>query len=175
MLQCFECRIQYISKKIIFLLLVWLLFDKSFAQSSYENLCKFPQTPSVASLLQASKIPVSGYSGLADISIPIFSTEKHNVPLTVQLSYNSSGVKVNEIPGVVGHNWSLLAGGVIIREQHGEPDEWEFMDPRLYNYDDGHIYKRHTFVNYFHSVDTLKELLESQNYETILYEGQRDK
>lgn len=61
--------------------------------------------------------------GAVRISIPLtsFSTDVYQVP--VSLSYYSSGMLLNQESSVVGHNWSLLAGGMISREIRDEPDK----------------------------------------------------
>ncbi|WP_454881512.1 hypothetical protein [Sphingobacterium detergens] len=61
--------------------------------------------------------------GQAQIDIPIYtiSTGKYEYPLT--LSYNHSGIKVDEKSGIVGMNWSLVGQSVISRIVNGRPDE----------------------------------------------------
>lgn len=64
-------------------------------------------------------------SGASTFSLPIFSYSDHNkLNASVSLVYlDGNGLKVNEIPGIVGTGWAIQAGGVITREQRGEPDD----------------------------------------------------
>lgn len=80
-------------------------------------------TPNQSSLGSYGVIPVSPYTGKADVSLPIYSTEHRNVPLNINLTYDTSGLLINQLPGWTGHNWTLNAGGAITRKINGSPDE----------------------------------------------------
>jgi len=54
-------------------------------------------------------------------SIKNFTLGKMNFPLGV--SYSSSGIRVQDIPGSVGLGWNLTLGGAITRYVVGSPDE----------------------------------------------------
>lgn len=82
-------------------------------------------TPTAASLGRYGDIPVSYYTGRANVSIPIHTLSAGGVELPITLDYDGSGVQVNTLPSWTGHNWTLSAGGVIIRKKKGECDEWE--------------------------------------------------
>jgi YD repeat-containing protein len=80
-----------------------------------------PLSPNAASLGKYVEMPVSYYSGIPEIGIPlcVLQTKDFSVPVT--LSYHASGVKCREIPGWVGAGFSLNAGGVITRIVRGLP------------------------------------------------------
>lgn len=59
------------------------------------------------------------YNGTANISVPIYDFDAYGV----SLSYNTAGVKVNEVSGLVGTHWDLNAGGSITRKLKDVPDE----------------------------------------------------
>lgn len=80
------------------------------------------QTPQAAAFQKVNFIPVSNYTGRTNISIPIFTIKSGNITVPITLSYNSSGVKVNDIPSSVGSNWSLNAGGTISKVVRGMDD-----------------------------------------------------
>lgn len=80
------------------------------------------QAPDVAAFQKVNFIPVSNYTGRAQISIPIFTIKSGNISVPISLSYNSGGVKVNDIPSSVGTNWSLNAGGVVSKIVKGMED-----------------------------------------------------
>ncbi len=81
------------------------------------------QSPNAASLGKYGDIPVSFYTGALDLSIPIYTHESKYVKLPVTLKYDASGIRVNSHPSWVGQNWSLDAGGVIVRTIRGYEDE----------------------------------------------------
>lgn len=83
-------------------------------------------TPNQSSLGTFGVIPVSPYTGKADISIPIYQTSQRDVVLDINLAYDSSGLLINQLPGWTGHNWTLNAGGAITRKVNGRPDEINF-------------------------------------------------
>lgn len=68
-------------------------------------------------------IPVSLFTGSAQISIPITSINCGDINFPIQLSYDAGGYKVDSRPGWTGLGWNLSAGGVITRQTNGEPDE----------------------------------------------------
>lgn len=80
-------------------------------------------TPNQSSLGTYGIIPVSPYTGKADISIPLYSSTQRGVKLDINLSYDTSGQLINLLPGWTGHNWTLHAGGAITRKINGRPDE----------------------------------------------------
>ena len=82
-------------------------------------------TPNATELGRYGDIPVSYYTGKADIIIPLYSLTVKGVTLPITLNYNASGVLVNSLPGWLGDNWSLTAGGVITRIVQDICDEFE--------------------------------------------------
>jgi hypothetical protein len=80
-------------------------------------------SPTAASLGKFGDVPVAYYTGLPQISIPLFTAKGKTLELPVSLSYHASGIKLEEIGGWVGMGWALEAGGVITRTVHGIVDE----------------------------------------------------
>lgn len=80
-------------------------------------------SPTAASLGKFGDVPVSLYSGVPGISIPLFTAKGRTLDLPITLSYHASGVRVEDIGGWVGMGWSLEAGGVITRTVRGTVDE----------------------------------------------------
>ncbi|MCF6347026.1 MAG: hypothetical protein L3J20_01840 [Flavobacteriaceae bacterium] len=111
-----------VAKKIFFPFLL-LFFSYSFGQD-----LQFPkniQSPNAASLGKYGDVPVSYYTGSPNVSIPLYSLNDYGMPLDIILNYDASGVRVNSMPGWVGQNWSLQAGGMVTRTVKGKfPDEF---------------------------------------------------
>ncbi len=80
-------------------------------------------SPTAAALGKYGDIPVGKYTGISNVEIPVYnlSLGKFNLPIT--LNYHSAGLKVEEMAGWAGLNWSLSAGGVITRTVHNKADE----------------------------------------------------
>lgn len=83
-------------------------------------------TPNASDLGKYGDIPVSYYTGRASISIPLFSTEYKNIPLSMSMDYDTSGIRLNSLPGWTGQNWTLNVGGVITRTVEDRQDELEY-------------------------------------------------
>lgn len=81
-----------------------------------------PPSPNAAALGAYGNTPVTLYTGQANVSIPIFTIAQDNFSLPISLSYNSTGLKVEEIASNVGLGWSLNAAGVITRTIYGRDD-----------------------------------------------------
>ena len=83
-----------------------------------------PPSPNAAELGKYASIPVSTYTGVPQISIPLHEVNEREVNLPISLSYHASGIKVNEYSTYVGMNWSLQAGGVITQSVQGLKDDF---------------------------------------------------
>ncbi|MBR3481247.1 MAG: hypothetical protein IKQ59_12415 [Prevotella sp.] len=99
-------------------------------------------SPNAVDLGEFGNVPVSYYTGKADISIPLYTLSVKGDSLPISLAYNSGGVIINKLPGWTGENWTLCAGGMITRIRHGRCDELvyprnlsEYVIPlNMYNY-----------------------------------------
>lgn len=97
---------------------------------SFWSLCVFsqefskiaPLNPNVASLFKSTITPVNEYSGLANVSIPLYTVTEGTITLPLSLSYNNSGIRVSEESGIVGLGWTLNIGGAITRMVNGNDD-----------------------------------------------------
>jgi YD repeat-containing protein len=83
-----------------------------------------PPSATPASLAKYIDNPVSFYTGVPDIKIPLWTINLKKYKLPIQLSYHAGGVKVEEEASPVGLNWSLAAGGVITRAVRDIPDDY---------------------------------------------------
>ena len=79
--------------------------------------------PAAAQATKFSDYPVSYSMGLVDVSIPLYTVQSRTLSLPIFLSYDSGGVRVEDISGPVGLGWTLEAGGVITRTVNGRADE----------------------------------------------------
>lgn len=79
--------------------------------------------PNAASLGKYGDIPVSYFTGVPNIAVPIYNAQEGPLSLPVSVSYHASGIKIGEPASWVGMGWSLQAGGSISRTMMGMPDE----------------------------------------------------
>lgn len=108
-------------------------------------------SPNAASLGKYGDVPVSYYTGTPSISIPLYNINQSDIALDISLNYDATGIRVNNMPGWVGQNWSLNAGGVITRTVKSFADETYTKDyPK-------HYYNGWWSYGYF-SVDARKYL-----------------
>ncbi len=111
-------------------------------------------TPTAYSLGKFGTVPVSPYTGTANIMIPVFSTVQRGLPLEVNLQYDTSGFLVNTLPAWTGHGWSLNAGGMITRQVCNYEDELDQS-----SYDGRWLYFRNYFTCHTHNTnDTISQL-----------------
>ncbi|MCX8526472.1 hypothetical protein OF897_21395, partial [Chryseobacterium formosus] len=76
--------------------------------------------------MKFEEVPVSYYTGIPDINLPLFNipTNNKNVSVNVQLKYHPLNAKPDDRAGETGLGWSLIAGGSIVRTvRGGNPDE----------------------------------------------------
>lgn len=83
-----------------------------------------PPSPHARSLLKVEQFPVSYYTGVPDITIPIYEIKLKDISLPITLSYNASGIKVNEEAGRVGLGWTLNAGGIVTHTVMGRYNDF---------------------------------------------------
>ncbi len=101
-----------------------------------------PPSPEVAAFGKYFEMPVGYSTGVPEINVPVYTVEDGQLKLPVSLSYNASGIKVEEAATRVGLGWSLSAGGNLSRVVRGQPDDFN---------SDGYMYTTKT-VQYIRSL-----------------------
>ncbi|UKB86075.1 hypothetical protein LF887_10745 [Chryseobacterium sp. MEBOG06] len=96
------------------------------------------KSPQVTDFIRYGNIPIKKNVGELDLNIPLLSipTQDGN-NIDISLAYNASGFIPSKKSGIVGFNWSLMAGGVITREVRGEADD-QLGSPQTLNGINGH-------------------------------------
>ena len=139
------------------LALILCLFSKTIAQpvNNYAKDVSMP-APNAAALGKYGDYSVGNFTGVPDISIPIYTVQEGSLSLPIGLSYHASGLKVAEMASWVGAGWSLNAGGIITRTVQGIRDE---------AYPGGYFYKAaylETRVNQAGSDPALNSILNNE-------------
>lgn len=83
---------------------------------------EIPPSPTAASLGAYGAIPVGHYTGIPEISIPLYEIVVGEVRVPITLSYHASGIRVADEAGWAGMGWTLNAGGAITRSVAGVDD-----------------------------------------------------
>ncbi len=108
----------------LFLLMTVALLAESQPSQTQAFLPKvLPASPEAAGIARYGNIPVNMFTGVPDISIPLYEIQVGELRVPITLSYHAAGNKVSDIPSRAGLGWSISAGGTINRRMMGKPDE----------------------------------------------------
>lgn len=88
-----------------------------------DKMAQVPQSPEVAAFENYGTLPVNLYAGTPEIAIPVFTHIGKEMSLPITLTYDASGIKVNQIATNVGLGWNLNFGGVVSRDVKHLPDD----------------------------------------------------
>lgn len=88
-------------------------------------------SPATASLVKFTDIPVSGFTGMPDINIPLYEISSSFVKVPVSLNYHAAGITVGQEASNIGLGWALHAGGVISRSVYGRADNNSWQQYRM--------------------------------------------
>src|SRR6267142_1449718 len=117
----------YREKKLIPIFLFGLLASVSTARGQNGNLQNLtniiPPTPEAAAFAKYVDMLVGYSTGSAQVNIPLYTVTNDALSVPISLSYNTSGIKVEEAATWVGLGWNLSAGGSITRIVRGLPDD----------------------------------------------------
>lgn len=141
--------------KYIFLLLSIFINPLCYSQSRPAG--PIVATPNAASLGLYGEVPVSYFTGLPNIEIPIYTIQERGLSFPITMSYHALGFKPDVHPSWVGANWSLNFGGAITRKMNKLPDEWN-SNEYIHIYDNifGYYYTHNRLNNFnWSSNDTL--------------------
>src|SRR6187402_2817143 len=118
-------------KRILCFFAVLLIANHNYSQGLRPNLkagdlpVVIPPSPTVAALMKFEEVPVNNYTGIPDISVPLYDVKGlHGFTMGISMNYHPV-VKKNDIASYTGLGWSLIAGGSISRTVRDIPDEYE--------------------------------------------------
>lgn len=106
----------------------FITFSIYFIGFAQENLFvkpkTFPVAPNAYEFVKYEEIPVSKYTGVPNISIPIHTVESgaNDLQIPITLTYHSNGFRVKEQAGWTGLGWTLNEGGIITQVVNGYDD-----------------------------------------------------
>ena len=121
-----------------------------------------PQSPEAEAMVKNAVLPVTLYSGMADVSVPVYEIKTRNLDVPISLSYNYNGFKPAEMASYVGLGWSVQGGGVITRIVKSRVDH---QDPHVL----GNDYDNYVNINLISGKQTV-----AQNMTLGLIDGEPD-
>ncbi len=83
----------------------------------------FPTSPNASALGKFGDYPVSYFSGLPNISIPLYEVQAGSLKVPITLAYHASGNRITDVASWVGLGWALDAGGQITRKVMGARED----------------------------------------------------
>ncbi|SNY99679.1 SpvB/TcaC N-terminal domain-containing protein [Flagellimonas pacifica] len=115
--------VQHNVKIIVKILVLALIPIMGYSQNSTPELESYaPVSPNAASLGQYGLFPANHNLGTVNAGVPIYTINTGKQTMDISLSYNTKGIRVNELASWVGLGWTLNAGGAIIRNTKGIPE-----------------------------------------------------
>lgn len=110
-------------KRFFVTIILTLIYSTGFSQIFRDPKNIFPYAPETSGLLKYQETPVSNYTGIPNISIPIYTVKSGSVEVPISLSYHAGGILVSEIASSVGLGWSISTVAPITRKINGYTDE----------------------------------------------------
>lgn len=86
-----------------------------------------PQAPMAQSIARAIDIPVNLYTGIPNITIPLYTIQVGDISVPITLSYQGGGIRPSQEATCVGLGWMLNAGGAITRTVKCADDFMEYQ------------------------------------------------
>ena len=74
-----------------------------------------PQAPEAQAMTRAIDIPVGHYTGIPEISIPVYEINIGGFKMPVSISYHGGGISSDQEASAIGLGWTLNAGGMVTR------------------------------------------------------------
>jgi len=92
-------------------------------------------SPQSAAISKVGEIPIDISTGRINYTIPIFEIKEGDFTMPINLSYNYSGLLLDEAPGYAGVGWTFNIGGSILHSINGLDDtNREYHKEWVYNY-----------------------------------------
>ncbi|WP_259014622.1 hypothetical protein [Emticicia fluvialis] len=79
--------------------------------------------PNAAKTQEFGNVPINFSTGQLNYNLPIYQIQvDENLTIPIQLAYNNTGLKPQDVPTWVGNGWNLDVGGTIVQNVNGIPD-----------------------------------------------------
>lgn len=85
------------------------------------------KSPNASGIERYGNYDVNLYTGVPNISIPVYTVEAGPIKIPISLNYHSSGIKYTDQASWAGLGWSVIAGGQITRQIQKMSDDQYFL------------------------------------------------
>ena len=85
------------------------------------------KSPEAAAFKKYGDYQINEYTGNPDIRVPLYTMSYKDIEIPIELSYDASGIKVDQEASWVGLGWNLMVGGCINYVTSGN------IDPKSFN------------------------------------------
>lgn len=85
------------------------------------------KSPEVNAFNRFIETPVSQYSGVPSISIPLYEIQIKGINIPITLDYHAGGIRVDQDATWVGLGWNINYGGQVTRKSRGVADEFYYL------------------------------------------------
>ena len=85
------------------------------------------KSPEAYAFRKYGEYGVSEYTGTTNITVPLYTVSYKDVEIPITLTYDASGIRVDQEASWVGLGWNLMVGGCINYVAAGS------IDPKLFN------------------------------------------
>lgn len=106
----------------IFCFIVLPTYTQTTTTSGVEPPTIIPKSPEVKALERYGEYPVSEYTGIPSINIPLYNIKLKDIDFPISLDYHAAGIQVTQEATWVGLGWNLLVGGCISTTAMGVAD-----------------------------------------------------
>ena len=140
-------------------------------------------SPNAAALGEYGDVPVSHFTGIPQIEIPLYTLQCGPHSLPISLSYHAGGVRPDQHPGWTGLGWSLNAGGCVSRVVKDLPDEYSSnsLHDQRHLFNAGYLYSKGGLDGdeaYWASDSNVSQLLtmpvNGNRYTAVAYDNEPD-
>lgn len=101
-------------RQVLLIVIVLLYIGEAYSQDVLPKLQNYhPVTPSVFEFTKYTDIPVSEYTGIPNISVPLYTLEVDEVKVPINLTYHAGGIRVTQEASWVGLGWDLTFGSIV--------------------------------------------------------------
>jgi YD repeat-containing protein len=125
-----------------------VFFISAYAQQQLPN--QVLPSPTTMLFQKYGDYPVSHYTGIPDIKIPVYTISEGDISVPIYFSFHASGLNLNDQQGIIGPNWTLHTGGLMSRTINGLADEFRglYMPDYSTNFETSYYQMKDTYDNY---------------------------